>query len=66
MSQLINRFREDLQLAGYAKRSSESYVSSVIRTVVSGVLCRPNAANPQENHAKYHQLPHRRFRNHCL
>jgi integrase/recombinase XerD len=31
MSQLINRFREDLQLAGYAKRSSESYVSSVLR-----------------------------------
>jgi hypothetical protein len=24
-------FREDLQLAGYAKRSTESYVSSVLR-----------------------------------
>jgi integrase/recombinase XerD len=31
MSQLIERFREDLQLAGYAKRSTESYVSSVLR-----------------------------------
>jgi hypothetical protein len=30
MSQLINRFREDLQLAGYAKRSTESYGSSVL------------------------------------
>jgi len=31
MSDLIKRFREDLQLAGYAKRSTESYVSSVLR-----------------------------------
>ena len=31
MSNLINRFKEDLQLAGYAKRSIESYVSSVLR-----------------------------------
>ena len=31
MSKIINRFREDLQLAGYAKRSIESYVSSVLR-----------------------------------
>ena len=31
MSDLIKRFREDLQLAGYAKRSTESYASSVLR-----------------------------------
>ena len=31
MSHLIKRFKEDLQLAGYAKRSIESYVSSVLR-----------------------------------
>jgi integrase/recombinase XerD len=31
MSNLINRFKEDLQLAGYANRSTESYVSSVLR-----------------------------------
>ncbi len=31
MSNLIKRFKEDLQLAGYAKRSTESYVSSVLR-----------------------------------
>jgi integrase/recombinase XerD len=31
MSDLIERFKEDLQLAGYAKRSTESYVSSVLR-----------------------------------
>jgi len=31
MSHLIKRFREDLQLAGYAKRSIGSYVSSVLR-----------------------------------
>jgi len=31
MSHLIKRFKEDLQLAGYAKRSTESYVSSVLR-----------------------------------
>jgi integrase len=31
MSHLIKRFKEDLQLAGYAKRSAESYVSSVLR-----------------------------------
>ncbi|MDY6824134.1 MAG: phage integrase N-terminal SAM-like domain-containing protein [Thermodesulfobacteriota bacterium] len=31
MSPLIKRFKEDLQLAGYAKRSIESYVSSVLR-----------------------------------
>jgi len=31
MSKLIKRFKEDLQLAGYAKRSTESYVSSVLR-----------------------------------
>jgi site-specific recombinase XerD len=31
MSDLIKRFKEDLQLAGYAKRSTESYVSSVLR-----------------------------------
>jgi len=28
---LIKRFTEDLQLAGYAKRSTEFYVSSVLR-----------------------------------
>jgi len=31
MSHLIKRFKEDLQLAGYAKRSNQSYVSSVLR-----------------------------------
>ena len=31
MSNLIKRFKEDLQLAGYEKRSIESYVSSVLR-----------------------------------
>jgi integrase/recombinase XerD len=31
MSNLINRFKEDLQLAGYAKRSIDSYSSSVLR-----------------------------------
>jgi hypothetical protein len=31
LSDLIKRFKEDLQLAGYAKRSTESYVSSVLR-----------------------------------
>ena len=31
MSDLIKRFKEDLQLAGYAKRSTESYTSSVLR-----------------------------------
>ena len=31
MSNLITRFEEDLQLAGYAKRSRQSYVSSVHR-----------------------------------
>ncbi len=31
MSNLIERFKEDLQLAGYAKRSIDSYVSSVLR-----------------------------------
>ncbi len=31
MSDLIKRFKEDLQLAGYAKRSIESYESSVLR-----------------------------------
>jgi len=31
MSDLIKRFRDDLQLAGYAKRSTDSYVSSVLR-----------------------------------
>jgi len=31
MSNIINRFTEDLQLAGYAKRSRQSYVSSVLR-----------------------------------
>ena len=31
MNDLIKRFKEDLQLAGYAKRSIQSYVSSVLR-----------------------------------
>jgi integrase/recombinase XerD len=31
MNKLINRFKEDLQLSGYAKRSIDSYASSVIR-----------------------------------
>ena len=31
MSNLIKRFKEDLQLAGYAKRSIDSYVSAVLR-----------------------------------
>ncbi len=31
MNHLIKRFKEDLQLAGYAKRSIESYVSAVLR-----------------------------------
>ncbi len=31
MSHLIKRFKENLQLAGYAKRSNQSYVSSVLR-----------------------------------
>jgi site-specific recombinase XerD len=31
MSHLIKRFTEDLQLAGYAQRSTQSYVSSVLR-----------------------------------
>ena len=31
MSDLIKRFKEDLQLAGYAKRSIDSYVSAVLR-----------------------------------
>lgn len=31
MSNLIQRFKEDLQLAGYAKRSIDSYVSAVLR-----------------------------------
>jgi integrase/recombinase XerD len=31
MNNIINRFKEDLQLAGYAKRSTQSYVSSVLR-----------------------------------
>lgn len=31
MSNLIERFKGDLQLAGYAKRSIDSYVSSVLR-----------------------------------
>jgi len=31
MNDLIKRFKEDLQLAGYAKRSTQSYVSSVLR-----------------------------------
>jgi site-specific recombinase XerD len=31
MSNLIERFKGDLQLAGYAKRSIDSYVSSILR-----------------------------------
>ena len=31
MSNLIKRFKEDLQLAGYAKRSIQSYTSAVLR-----------------------------------
>ena len=31
MSHLVERFKEDLQLAGYAKRSIDSYASSVLR-----------------------------------
>ena len=31
MSNIIKRFTEDLQLAGYAQRSTQSYVSSVLR-----------------------------------
>ncbi len=31
MSDLIKRFKEDLQLAGYAKRSIQSYSSAVIK-----------------------------------
>lgn len=31
MSNIIKRFKEDLQLAGYAKRSIDSYASSVLR-----------------------------------
>jgi len=31
MSNLIKRFKEDLQLAGYAKRSIQSYASAVLR-----------------------------------
>ena len=31
MNYLIKRFKEDLLLAGYAKRSIDSYVSSVLR-----------------------------------
>jgi len=31
MSKLIKRFKEDLQLAGYAKRSIQSYTSAVLR-----------------------------------
>lgn len=31
MSNLIKRFKEDLQLAGYAKRSIDSYAASVLR-----------------------------------
>ena len=31
MSDLIKRFREDLQLSGYAQRSIQSYISSVLR-----------------------------------
>jgi len=31
MSNLIRRFREDLQLAGYAKRSIQFYASAVLR-----------------------------------
>ncbi|OGR11202.1 MAG: hypothetical protein A2097_04780 [Desulfobacula sp. GWF2_41_7] len=31
MSNLIKRFKEDLQLAGYAKRSIQSYTSAVLK-----------------------------------
>ena len=31
MSNLIKRFKENLQLAGYAKRSIDSYASAVLR-----------------------------------
>ena len=31
MSHLINRFQEDLQLSGYAKRSIQSYIGAVLR-----------------------------------
>jgi integrase/recombinase XerD len=31
MSTLIDRFREDLQLSGYAERSSQSYIGAVLR-----------------------------------
>ncbi len=31
MNSLIKRFKEDLQLAGYAKRSIQSYTSAVLR-----------------------------------
>ncbi len=31
MSNLIKRFKEDLQLAGYAKRSIRSYACAVLR-----------------------------------
>ncbi|MDY7037488.1 MAG: phage integrase N-terminal SAM-like domain-containing protein [Thermodesulfobacteriota bacterium] len=31
MNDLIKRFKEDLLLAGFAKRSTESYVSAVLR-----------------------------------
>ena len=31
MSNLVSRFKEDLQLAGYAERSIQSYASSVWR-----------------------------------
>jgi len=31
MSNLIKHFKEDLQLAGYAQRNRQSYVSSVLR-----------------------------------
>ncbi len=31
MNSLIKRFKEDLQLAGYARRSIQSYTSAVLR-----------------------------------
>ena len=31
MSKLINKFRQDLQLAGYAKRSIQAYIPTVLR-----------------------------------
>ncbi len=31
MNDLIKRFKEDLQLAGYAKRSIQSYSSAVLK-----------------------------------